>query len=116
MKKSPITTHILDTTRGKPAQGVPVFLEMETREGVWERLAQGETNQEGRIMDLISYPFTLTKGRYQLIFDTKTYFEQEAFTVFYPHVIVTFDIQHPSQHYHIPLLLSPYGYSTYRGS
>ena len=54
MKKSPITTHILDTTRGKPAQGVPVFLEMDTREGVWERLAQGETNQEGRIMDLIS--------------------------------------------------------------
>lgn len=115
MPVSPITTHILDTARGCPAAGVPVSIEIE-REGKWEALANGSTNSDGRIMDLLPEAKPLVAGRYRMRFETSTYFKANNVEGFYPYVEVVFDIRALGQHYHVPLLLSPFGYSTYRGS
>ena len=108
---SPITTHILDTAQGKPASGVKATLSMQQQDGSWKELAGGVTNSDGRIADLLPEG-KLDKGTYQMTFEVGEY-QQESF---YPYVSIVFQIQHPEQHYHIPLLLSPYGYTTYRGS
>lgn len=110
---SSISTHVLDTSRGKPATGVPVSLQKASGEQ-WEMVAHGITNEDGRIPDLHG-PKALSAGRYQMTFDTKTYFDGLLIRPFYPVVHVNFEITE-GQHYHIPLLLSPFGYSTYRGS
>jgi 5-hydroxyisourate hydrolase len=99
-----ITTHVLDTARGRPAGGVPVRLE---RDGA--TLAELETDADGRAR--------LTEraeaGRYRLVFDTGAYLRGDGF---YPEVSVVFEIKEPDVHHHVPLLLSPFGYTTYRGS
>lgn len=112
---SAITTHILDISRGYPAQSVPVILEHQTSTG-WEIIGSGLTDADGRLRDLLAPDTKLVKGNYQLIFDTETYFTQQKVKAFYPKVVVAFKVRDPSQHYHVPLLLSPFGYSTYRGS
>ena len=112
---SPITTHILDTATGHPAQGVPVTIKV--LNGLeWVELASRTTNADGRITDLLPSDSPLSKALYQIRFDTQAYFKAQSTTSFYPYVEVTFQITDPAQHYHIPLLLSPFGYSTYRGS
>lgn len=111
---SPITSHVLDTARGRPAEGVPVSIDIE-RDGAWHRLAVSVTNDDGRVPGFVA-GHTLERARYRVIFDTAVYFAKHGTTGFYPRVEIVFDIASPAEHYHIPLLLSPYGYSTYRGS
>jgi 5-hydroxyisourate hydrolase len=110
---SPITTHVLDTSRGRPAAGVPVALERATDSG-WHPVGHATTDGDGRVSDLLSA--TPEAGRYRLTFDTGTYFAAVGDAGFYPEVSVTFLVGQGADHYHVPLLLSPFGYSTYRGS
>ena len=115
---SPITTHVLDTALGNPAEGVPVTLEkLQSRdvESKWSKLAIGVTNVDGRVAELLPKG-SLTAGIYRMTFDTAAYFRSLDSTGFYPQVQVEFEVTDLSLHYHVPLLLSPYGYSTYRGS
>ena len=112
---SSITTHVLDTSRGRPAQGVPVTLEMEAAEG-WKLVGKGTTNADGRISELVSAEVSIAPGVYRLIFDTGKYFAGQQSETFYPQVTIIFRLADAAQHYHVPLLLSPFGYSTYRGS
>jgi len=112
---SGITTHVLDTSRGRPAPGVPVTLEIEAAAG-WTVVGKGTTNADGRITDLLSPGTTLTAGVYRLIFDTGSYFMSRQIESFYPQVVIVFRVTEPTEHYHVPLLLNPFGYSTYRGS
>lgn len=111
-----ITTHVLDTALGKPAQGIKVHLALQTKNGGWKDLAQGATDPQGRISDWMKKGQTLEPGLYCLTFETESYFKATERTVFYPSVKIHFVITDPQQHYHLPLLLSPFGYTTYRGS
>jgi 5-hydroxyisourate hydrolase len=113
--KSPISTPILDTALGRPAQSVLVVLEIKKGKGFSE-IAKGRTNTDGRASELLPANHVLVAGTYRLTFDTDAYFTAVGATSFYPTVQITFTITDPGQHYHVPLLLSPYGYSTYRGS
>ena len=115
MPVSPITTHILDTAKGCPAAGVPISIEIE-RNGSFTKLGEGVTNADGRVTDLLPHDKPLEAARYRMRFDTNKYFSDNKLEGFYPYVEVVFDIRHPQQHYHVPLLLSPFGFSTYRGS
>ncbi|WP_448547892.1 hydroxyisourate hydrolase [Thalassotalea fusca] len=112
---SQITTHILDTTRGLPAQAVPISLYAKQGDS-WEKLAEGKTNDDGRIPDLLMAEQTLPAGTYRMHFETQAYFEANNEQGFYPYVDIVFDIDSSGSHYHIPLLLTAFGYSTYRGS
>jgi 5-hydroxyisourate hydrolase len=109
-----ITTHVLDTARGRPAAGVPVVLERATADA-WELLGTGATDTDGRLRDLVPAGAALEDGRYRLTFDTAAYFRTAGETGFYPEVSVVFTVA-GGEHHHVPLLLSPFGYSTYRGS
>jgi len=111
---SPITTHVLDTARGRPAAGLRVVLEVRAGRG-FRLLARGTTDANGRIADLLEGG-RLKRGTYRLTFDTARYFRATRRSIFYPSVTLLFEVQDPRQHYHVPLLLSPFGYSTYRGS
>jgi 5-hydroxyisourate hydrolase len=112
---SAITTHILDVSKGCPARGVPVTLERQTTTD-WEIVGKGETDEDGRLRDLLGSEVILQAGNYRLVFDTETYFAKQQIEGFYPQVTVAFAVRNAAQHYHVPLLLSPFGYSTYRGS
>jgi 5-hydroxyisourate hydrolase len=116
MSTSPITTHILDTASGKPAPGISVVLERKTHTTGWQKVAEGMTNVDGRITDLMSPAEAFLPGLYRLIFETGPYFLMREIDSFYPQVSITFSVKDATQHYHVPLLLSPFGYSTYRGS
>ena len=113
---SAITTHILDLSSGVPAHGVPVVLELETAAANWEIIGKGITDEDGRLRDLLDADAILIAGNYRLIFDTETYFAARHIESFYPQVTVAFKVRGAARHYHVPLLLSPFGYSTYRGS
>ncbi len=113
--RSPITTHVLDTATGRPAKGVRITLEKQRAGGVFAKLAEGTTNDDGRITDLLA-PGTLEPGTYQMTFYVADYLADRGERGFYPVVPIVFTIQSTTEHYHVPLLLSPYGYSTYRGS
>jgi 5-hydroxyisourate hydrolase len=110
---SGISTHVLDTSRGRPAAGVAVRLERADL-SAWEPVGSGITDADGRARDLLSS--APSRGRYRLIFDTAAYFTASGDGAFFPEVSVTFEVDGDKEHYHVPLLLSPYGYSTYRGS
>jgi len=110
---SQITTHILDTSKGKPAEGVTIIL-YSANNDTWKEIARGITNSDGRIADLLKNGL-LQHGVYKMRFETKEYFDKKQVATFYPHVDIVFDIT-TDEHYHIPLLLNPFGYSTYRGS
>jgi 5-hydroxyisourate hydrolase len=112
--KSPITTHVLDTSLGRPAAGVVVTLERLADRGA-ETLGTSVTNEDGRVTDLLA-PGALTAGTYRITFEVGAYLERAGRSGFYPFVPVVFEIDSPTEHYHVPLLLNPYGYSTYRGS
>ncbi|MFT7689150.1 MAG: 5-hydroxyisourate hydrolase [Candidatus Azotimanducaceae bacterium] len=111
---SQITTHVLDTSRGSPASKLAIALFRFENES-WESVATGITNSDGRIVDLLEQERVLPKGTYKLNFETQSYFDALGEKCFYPSVEIIFSIQ-DSDHYHVPLLLSAYGYSTYRGS
>ena|SRR3712207_2714342 len=113
---SAITTHVLDVSKGRPAAGVPVALELEADDGDWQLLGKGTTDADGRLSSLLPDGQPLAIGTYMLTFDTETYFRAHNVEGFYPFVQVVFSILDTDAHYHVPLLLSPYGYSTYRGS
>ena len=112
---SQITTHVLDTAKGLPAEGIRISLQRPTNEGQWEDITSGVTNSDGRVANFMSDDMIIEPGIYRMLFDTKTYFENNDTKGFYPEVPVIFEIT-DMEHYHIPLLLSPFGYSTYRGS
>ena len=111
---SPITTHVLDTSIGRPAAGLEVFLDKKSADQ-WQALATGRTNGDGRIADLIE-PGSLDAAHYRLTFKTGEYFDSRDVEGFYPQVQIEFEIRETDQHYHVPLLLNPFGFSTYRGS
>jgi 5-hydroxyisourate hydrolase len=111
---SPITTHVLDTNRGRPAAGVTVVLEKYDA-GAWQPIGLAATNDDGRAPNLLPAG-SLTAGRHRITFDTGAYFQKQSVEHFYPSVTIDFEVADPTQHYHVPLLLSPFGYSTYRGS
>ena len=113
--RSPITTHALATNHGMPANDLPIQLSKRKADGTWEQIASGVTNADGRIADLLA-PGSLRVGVYQMRFDTGTYFAASDTQTFYPEVLVTFEIKATDEHYHVPLLISPFGFSTYRGS
>jgi 5-hydroxyisourate hydrolase len=115
MARSPITTHVLDTARGRPAAGVGVELVIAEGDG-WRFLAAGRTDADGRVSDLLAADFPLLPGVYRLVFAVGAYEAFQGGDGFYPHVPVVFRVADPGQHHHVPLLLSPFGYSTYRGS
>jgi 5-hydroxyisourate hydrolase len=104
-----ISTHVLDTARGRPAVGVPVRLSVQ-RAGDWEQVAEAATDADGRLAGLVTDP---GPGVYRLWFDVAGYLGDAAF---FPEVSVVFRITEAGRHHHVPLLLSPFGYSTYRGS
>jgi len=110
---SGISTHVLDTSRGRPAVGVAVHLDR-AGESRWEPVGSAVTDADGRVPALLGAP--PPAGRYRLTFDTAAYFTAAGTSAFYPEVSVTFLVTGDDDHYHVPLLLSPYGYSTYRGS
>jgi len=131
MSKSPITSHILDASTGKPAPGVVIHLQQlkaATNGGpdIFHPLAEGVTNEDGRCLDLLPPAGSaealkqgtdlVTSRIYKVIFKTKEYFESTHRKSFYPWVEITFTIENPGDHYHIPLLISPYSFTTYRGS
>lgn len=116
MTRSPITTHVLDTARGCPAAGVPVRLEYKGREGAWLTVGQAVTDADGRLIQWLPAHFELLAGYYRLLFDTGSYAAANGEESFYPYAHIAFEVKDPKAHYHVPLLLSPFGYSTYRGS
>lgn len=112
---SPITTHVLDVARGRPASGVPVLLEIMKSADEWSEISRGETDDDGRLRTLLA-PSALETATYRIRFDTGAYFKAHGTEGFYPEVSIVFVVRDAASHYHVPLLLSPYGYSTYRGS
>lgn len=112
---SPITTHVLDTALGRPAEGIEAVLSRLGPDGQKTELGRGATNADGRIADLLSEG-SLEGGLYRLEFNTAGYFAKTGREGFYPMVEITFQVKPDGGHYHVPLLLSPFGYSTYRGS
>ena len=111
---SPITTHVLDTSLGQPAEGVVVTLSrIEDDSAI--AVGHGVTNADGRVTSLLP-PDRFAAGVYRLTFETTAYFASSHRESFYPRIEITFHVADPSDHYHVPLLVSPFGYSTYRGS
>ncbi|XP_035908769.1 5-hydroxyisourate hydrolase [Anopheles stephensi] len=112
-----LSTHILDTTRGKPAAEVPVTLYQRTSSQAWTKISTGITDGDGRFRSFFADGQPgLEKGVYKLYFDVGLYFRGRSVESLYPFVEIVFTVADPTQHYHIPLLLNPFGYSTYRGS
>jgi 5-hydroxyisourate hydrolase len=113
---STISTHVLDTAAGRPAAAVSVTLEqVDGADGV-ALLGVGVTDADGRLRELLPSGTSLGEGTYRLRFDVGEYLSRGGRDAFYPEVVVTFRVGAGDEHYHVPLLLSPYGYSTYRGS
>jgi len=113
---SAITTHVLDVSIGRPAAGIPVTLERRLPDGRWESIGIKKTDGDGRVRDLLAEGEVLTANAYRLTFDVASYFSDRRVDGFYQEVTIAFNVRDASQHYHVPLLLSPFGYSTYRGS
>ena len=106
-----ITTHVLDTTSGRPAAGIPVTLEFQLSEQEWKQVGTGQTDEDGRTRTLVPEGMQLARGVYRLLFNVESY--QQSF---YPEIVVVFRVENPNEHYHVPVLLSKFGYTTYRGS
>jgi 5-hydroxyisourate hydrolase len=110
-----LSTHVLDTAAGRPAAGVPVVLDRRTDGGDWQHLVAAETDTDGRVGGLVPSG-ALSGGVHRLTFATGDWAAAAGTTTFYPEVAVVFEVTAPDEHHHVPLLLSPFGYSTYRGS
>jgi 5-hydroxyisourate hydrolase len=113
---SAISTHVLDIARGRPASDVAVRLEREESADCWRLIGEGRTDQNGRCAELLNTSEKLAAGKYRIHFDTGSYFAAQNMEGLYPLVTVEFGVRAGDAHYHIPLLLSPNGYTTYRGS
>ncbi len=113
---SAITTHVLDTARGRAAAGVGVVLDRRGEDGRWNPVGRGHTDNDGRLRALYPAGEPLQPGEYRLTFDTQKYFDAQDVEAFYPEVVVVFVAAEGEAHYHVPLLLSPFGFSTYRGT
>jgi 5-hydroxyisourate hydrolase len=111
-----ITTHVLDTSTGRPAAQIAVVLERDRGHATWEVVGRGETDGDGRLRTLVPTGAAIIPGIYRLTFDTRRYFDRARLTTFYPHIAIVFETLPGEAHYHVPLLLSPFGYTTYRGS
>ena len=111
---SKITTHVLDTSKGKPAEEVTVIL-YHLANDQWKKIAQAKTNTDGRVPEFADEEHLEKEGIFKLRFETKNYFSKNQIKTFYPYVEIVFEVI-TDQHYHVPLLLNPFGYSTYRGS
>jgi 5-hydroxyisourate hydrolase len=111
---SQLTTHVLDTTKGKPAPGIHIILYQQKKDE-WIEVTKGITNNDGRIPDLLKKGVVMEHGIYKLRFEIQNYFSGQSVETFYPFVEITFHVT-TEDHYHVPLLLNPFGYSTYRGS
>ena len=110
-----ITTHVLDTARGGPAVGLSVILEIR-HASEWSPIGRGTTDATGRVTSLTG-DRDLAPGTYRLTFDTGTYHRDQGISLpFFPEAKITFNVRDTDEHYHVPLLLSPFGYSTYRGA
>ncbi|KAI9570284.1 transthyretin [Boletus coccyginus] len=127
--RGPITCHVLDVSLGKPAEGVHVNLQVYDDRGnfgVFNPVSQSTTDSDGRCMTLLpprdckgtnqAPKFQITPGIYKIVFKPQEYFEKTGRKCFYPWVEIPFQIENPDEHYHIPLLISPYSFTTYRGS
>lgn len=110
-----ITSHILDTSLGKPADGVLITL-LQQQADDWVMLGSAPTDEDGRVSDFLGSNDVLTAGIYKLTFYLSDYYSRLATESFYPYAEVAFEVAGDGQHYHVPLLLNPFGYSTYRGS
>lgn len=111
---SQLTSHVLDTMSGKPAKNITSVLYYGENDA-WTEIRRGVTNDDGRIKDMFTADEKLSHGIYKMRFETKDYFDRMQTKTFYPYVEIVFEID-SAEHYHIPLLLSAYGYTTYRGS
>ena len=114
MMKSSITTHVLDTSLGAPAAGIEIRLDRLGDDGVWRGVGGGATDADGRAGQLLDGAIEV--GTYSLTFETGPYLADSGRDGFFPQVRIEFVVNDAAQHYHVPLLLSPYGYSTYRGT
>ena len=112
-QRSRVTTHVLDAVSGRPAAAVEVVLQHHEH-GDWTEVASGRTDDDGRIASF--GPTHLDPGVYRVTFAVAPYFAATGQQAFYPEVVIVFNLTDPDAHYHVPLLLSPYAYSTYRGS
>jgi len=108
-----LSTHVLEASRGQPAAEVPLILYRRAGDA-WERAGAGTTDEDGRCATLA--PDGLDAAVYRLVFDTEAYFRAVGISGFYPEVSISFRVTEPERHHHVPLLLSPFAYSTYRGS
>lgn len=110
-----ISTHILDTSRGTPATGVSVILRRRDDTG-WIELGENVTNGDGRVPSLLPPNESLRAGQYELRFAVAAYYARSGDVAFFPHITIAFEVRDASTHHHVPLLLSPYGYTTYKGT
>jgi 5-hydroxyisourate hydrolase len=110
-----LSTHVLDAAAGRPAAGVAVRLERRGPDGAWAELGRGQTGPDGRLSDWLPAGIPAA-GVHRLSFDTGAYFAGRNVPALYPEVTITFEVRDAAEHYHLPVLLSPYAYSTYRGS
>jgi 5-hydroxyisourate hydrolase len=110
-----ISTHVLDTSLGRPAEGVFVQLLLH-ESGNWVTISTGTTNADGRVTALLPSSVPNVEGAFRLTFDAGAYFAARGQDTFYATITIDFIVRDASQHHHVPLLMSPYGYSTYRGS
>jgi 5-hydroxyisourate hydrolase len=109
-----ISTHVLDTMRGTPAAGLEVTLSRREPDGDWKAVGEAVTDADGRVRDLAQEE--LEAGEYRIEFLTSPYFERSGLSAFYPQVSVVFSLEDVTAHVHVPLLLSPFGYTTYKGT
>lgn len=112
---NPLSVHVLDLQSGQPTEGIRVTLEQRDGER-WRALANGVTNAQGRIAALYPEGKTVTEGDYRIVFETGEHYAKQGQKSFFPRIPVEFKMDAAAQHYHVPLLLSPFGYSTYRGN
>ena len=111
-----ISTHILDVSAGRPAAGLRVRVYRADPQAGWQRVAEADSDADGRINELLPFGMELTAGDWRLRFEVGAWFEARRVQTFYPAVDIYFTVRNADEHHHVPLLLSPYGYSTYRGS
>jgi 5-hydroxyisourate hydrolase len=113
---STVSTHVLDIASGTPAGGVPVSLERQESADQWRNVGSGRTDADGRCAQLVADGEALSPGTYRLVFDTGSYHSAQGVQGLYPLVFVAFSVREGEVRFHLPLLLGPYGYTTYRGS
>ena len=111
-----LSTHVLDTSRGRPAGGITISLERLNAGEGWTPLSEAATDDDGRVKQFVLAEPNLGPGTYRLVFSVEKYFKELNQQTFYPEVSVAFLIEPGAEHYHVPLLINPFGYSTYRGS